>query len=107
MQLDFLKMNETMVRASEYALNPRQKEVDNNVQGLSRTFSEYLKDSIHEVNDLQMETRSLTQDFMMGKLENAHDLMIASEKAGLAMKTMNTLRRKVLDAYREVSQTRL
>ena len=43
----------------------------------------------------------------MGKVDNLHDVMIAGEKAGLAMKTMNTLRKKVLEAYREVSQTRL
>ena len=67
----------------------------------------YLENQLEAVREAQLHSKNMTKDFMMGKVDNLHDVMIAGEKAGLAMKTMNTLRKKVLEAYREVSQTRL
>lgn len=104
MEIDFLKMNETMIRSSEQ----KQKLVPkSNTEAMTGSFAEVLRRNINEVNDLQYQTKNLTQQFATGQLENVHDLMVASEKSGLALKTMNTMRRKFLEIYREVSQTRL
>ncbi|MBW7874473.1 MAG: flagellar hook-basal body complex protein FliE [Candidatus Cloacimonetes bacterium] len=104
MQIDFFKMNETMINSMEQ----KQVVVPASTTGaLQKSFGDYLKENMSHVNDLQLETRRLSEQFAMGELENVHDLMISSEKSGLALKTANTMRKKVLEIYREVSQTRL
>lgn len=44
----------------------------------------------------------LTTDFITGKNENIHNLMIASEKASVLLQFTMQVRNQVLDAYREI-----
>ena len=57
------------------------------------SFANYLENQLEAVREAQLHSKNMTKDFMMGKVDNLHDVMIAGEKAGLAMKTMNTLRK--------------
>jgi len=104
MELDFIKINDRMIQSTQKKMNPIPK---NAVDQVAATFSNYLENQLESVREAQVHSKEITKDFMMGKVDNLHDVMIAGEKASLAMKTMNTLRKKVLEAYREVSQTRL
>ena len=104
MELDFINMNDRMIQSTQKKMNPLPK---NAVDKAAGSFANYLENQLEAVREAQLHSKNITKDFMMGKVDNLHDVMIAGEKAGLAMKTMNTLRKKVLEAYREVSQTRL
>ncbi len=104
MELDFLKMNQTMIQASEQKVFQKPS---NNTEAATRSFGDYLRDSVRDVNNLQNKSKELGEQMAMGELENVHDLMIASEKASLAFKTMNAVRKKIIEAYKEVAQTRI
>lgn len=65
-------------------------------------FAECLQGAIQEVDDLQTESHRMTQNAVLGKVENLHDVMIAAEKAKIAMNLTLEVRGKVLEAYKEI-----
>jgi flagellar hook-basal body complex protein FliE len=67
-----------------------------------KTFSELLSDQIMDVNSLQKEADTAIQKLVSGKSKNIHETMLAVEKAEIAFKTMNQVRNKVIEAYKEV-----
>ena len=76
----------------------------NQGQGIekNRSFSEMLADSIGEVNSLQKEADKAMQRLASGETKNIHEVMLATEKADIAFRTMNNVRSKVIDAYKEI-----
>ncbi len=66
------------------------------------SFSEYLKGALDNVNDLQLESDKATEDFALGKSDNIHGVMIAAEKADVALQFAMQVRNKLLDAYTEI-----
>jgi flagellar hook-basal body complex protein FliE len=68
----------------------------------SKSFTEFLADSISSVNDLQSQANKAIEELVTGKSKNIHETMLAVEKAEIAFKTMNQVRQKVIDAYKEI-----
>ena len=68
----------------------------------SKSFSELLAGQVMDVNNLQKEADVAIQKLVSGKSKNLHETMLAVEKAEIAFKTMNQIRNKVIEAYREV-----
>ncbi|MCF8057682.1 MAG: flagellar hook-basal body complex protein FliE [Bacteriovoracaceae bacterium] len=66
------------------------------------TFGDFLANSITEVNSLQNKANESIQKLVTGENKNIHETMLSVEKAEIAFKSMNQIRQKVLDAYREV-----
>lgn len=75
--------------------------------GNRKSFSELLASSITEVNGLQQEANKAIQNLATGKSKNLHETMLAVEKAEIAFKTMNQIRSKVIDAYKEVMRMQI
>ena len=67
-----------------------------------QTFGQVLGKYIGEVNDLQGQANNAIEKLVTGKSKNIHETMLAVEKAEIAFKTMNQIRMKVIDAYREI-----
>lgn len=67
-------------------------------------FGEVLKGSLEKVNTLQSERSKLVTSFAAGENQNVHELMIAMQKAGLAMNMTSAVRNKVIEAYKELSR---
>lgn len=66
-------------------------------------FSEMLKQAVDNVNNLQQDTSDLRNRFEMGdKSVSLADVMIASNKSGLAFDATVQVRNKVVEAYKEV-----
>ncbi|MBF0500752.1 MAG: flagellar hook-basal body complex protein FliE [Candidatus Riflebacteria bacterium] len=65
-------------------------------------FADKITSAIDEVDGLDKDSQQLTQDAVLGRVENLHDVMIAAEKARTAMSLTLEVRSKVLDAYKEV-----
>lgn len=68
----------------------------------ARSFTDMLVESMSKVNSLQTEANSAIEKLATGKTKNIHETMLAVEKAEIAFKTMNQIRSKVIDAYKEV-----
>lgn len=66
------------------------------------SFSEMLSSSMMDVNSLQKDADVAVQKLASGESKNLHETMLAVEKAEIAFKTMNQIRTKVIDAYKEI-----
>lgn len=75
--------------------------------GDAKTFGDFLKDSISEVNSLQQEANVAMEKLASGQSQNIHETLLAVEKAEIAFKTMNQIRTKVIDAYREIMKMQI
>lgn len=70
--------------------------------GETKSFGEFLADSVAKVNDMQHQANVAMEQLASGKSNNLHETMLAVEKADIAFRTMNQVRSKVLDAYKEI-----
>ena len=68
----------------------------------NKSFGELLLESINKVNDLQKAADTSIEKLVSGKNKNIHETMLAVEKADIAFRTMNQLRLKVIESYREI-----
>ena len=67
-----------------------------------KSFSYMLNQSIMEVNGLQQDADIAVQKLASGQFKNLHETMLAVEKADIAFRSMNQIRMKVIDAYKEI-----
>lgn len=80
-----------------------QKGIGNNDEKTkSVSFGQYLNSAIQQVNNLQLESEKLNEAMAFGLTDNLHQVMIASEKAGLALQFTMQVRNKIMDAYQEI-----
>ena len=73
----------------------------------SKSFGEFLADSINDVNSLQVQANKAMERLATGETNNIQEVMLAANKAEVAFKTMNQVRSKVIDAYREIMRMQL
>jgi len=68
-------------------------------------FGQMLMDALKDVNSAQQDSRQMQTDFMAGRPGvEVHDLMVAMEKASVAMQLTMQVRNKMLEAYQEISR---
>ncbi|AGC67583.1 flagellar hook-basal body complex protein FliE [Thermoclostridium stercorarium subsp. stercorarium DSM 8532] len=68
----------------------------------SISFRDMLMNEIYRVSELEKEADAITSDFISGKTDNIHSVLIAAEKASIALQLMIEIRNKVIDAYNEI-----
>ena len=66
------------------------------------SFGDSLKKAINQVSDAQDKATDYTQKFINGEPVELHQVMAATEEAGLALELMIELRNKFSDAYRTI-----
>lgn len=66
------------------------------------SFSELLKNAVDEVNSLQQQSSEMKAQLLTGQVQDLHQVMIASEKAGVAFQLTLQIRNKVVEAYQEI-----
>ncbi len=71
------------------------------------SFGQYLTEALGQVNSLQQESTSLTNDFIAGKTDSIHEVLIAGEKASLSLQFALEIRNKVLEAYQEINRMQI
>jgi len=79
--------------------NNKTAEVDSDKQV---GFGEMLKKAIDDVNTLQKQAEEAKVKLAAGEVDDLHSVMIAGEKAGLALQFTIQVRNKVIEAYQEV-----
>lgn len=67
-----------------------------------KSFADTLKEAIGSVNEMQKSSDKAAQDLATGRTDNVAEVMIATEKADIALKLMVQVRNKIIDAYQEV-----
>jgi flagellar hook-basal body complex protein FliE len=76
-------------------------------QETGKTFGDFLQDSLGKVNSLQQDANVAMEKLASGESQNLHETLLAVEKADIAFRTMNQVRTKVLDAYREIMKMQI
>lgn len=67
-----------------------------------KSFGEFLTDALKETNSLQNEAAKLNEALAAGKLEDISQVVIAGEKADIAMQLTLQVRNRAVDAYQEI-----
>ena len=67
-----------------------------------QAFSDLFREKLNEVNELQKDSQAVTASFAAGETDNVHNVMIAAEKAKVAVNLTTAVQTKVLDAYNEI-----
>jgi len=70
-------------------------------------FFNILKESLGEVNDMQVKGDQALSDIATGQVKDLHSAAIAIDKAEISMKVMLEVRNKALNAYKEILKTPL
>ncbi|WP_398289538.1 flagellar hook-basal body complex protein FliE [Sporosarcina sp. NCCP-2716] len=65
-------------------------------------FGTYLKEAIQEVNTAQVQSDVMTDKLVRGEDVDLHNVMIAAQKASVALSATMEVRNKVVEAYQEV-----
>lgn len=65
-------------------------------------FADTLKAFYNHVDDQLKTADQKTAEFAVGKNHDIHEVMVASEKAGLSFKLLMQVRNKLLEAYQEI-----
>lgn len=68
-----------------------------------KSFTDFLKDSLSEVNNLQKTGDEMSVRFAGGDPQvDIHDLMLALEEASIAKQLTIEIRNKLVEAYQEI-----
>ena len=88
--------------------------VEKNVSNAAHTpgeahaqFSQFLKDSINEVNKSQAESDRLTEKLALGQDVDLHTVMIAAQKSSVALQATMEVRNKAVEAYQEIMRMQI
>lgn len=65
-------------------------------------FGNMLKSAIENLNDSQIASDRMTDALVKGKNVDLHQVMIASEKAGITLQATMEIRNKAIEAYQEI-----
>ncbi len=96
-----MRIDNALVRSLEQAA-PKPKNADGG------DFGEMLMDALKEVQNAQSQSREAQNAFMAGQPGvEVHDLMIAMERASVAMQLTLQVRNKALEAYQEISRMQI
>lgn len=68
----------------------------------STSFKDILMSALQNVSHLEKESDAITNDFIAGKTDSIHSVLIAAEKASIALDMVIAVRDKILDAYSEI-----
>ncbi|PKM56963.1 MAG: flagellar hook-basal body complex protein FliE [Firmicutes bacterium HGW-Firmicutes-3] len=88
-------------------MTPGKTEVDFKEQSPFKALFNAAMSNIEGTNSLTKKADQMSIDFAVGKIDNIADVMIAQEKASIALQFTVQLRNKLLDAYNEIMRIQL
>jgi flagellar hook-basal body complex protein FliE len=92
---------EEIVELSSRAQQQKQAEED------GPSFVDMLRGQLDQVIDLQNEAEHLQQELAAGRIDDVNQVILAVQKADLALAFTLELRNKVIEAYQEISRMQL
>ena len=94
MQVEALQMTPVQMTGQSHLGETEQREV--------KPFHEFLTDSLGEVNGLIKESERLNVGLAAGRITDVSEVVIASEKAGIATQLTMQVRNRAVEAYQEI-----
>lgn len=66
-----------------------------------KNFGDFMKESFNDANALKLNSDAVTNDFLTGRTDNLHEVMIAGQKAEVAITFVTEVRNRVVEGYQE------
>ena len=95
MEVQALQMTPVMMRAASHL----GETVDKSQRG---DFGTYLKDALSEVNHLQLAAEEQTKLLAAGEVEDVSQVIVAGQKADIALQLTLQMRNRAVSAYQEI-----
>lgn len=73
----------------------------------STSFDNVFKEALDKVNDKQLTSDALTEEFINGGDVEVHEVMLATEEAKMSLQLAVQMRNKMVEAVKELMQTQL
>ena len=70
-------------------------------------FGEVLSNAIGKLNQTQIQADNAIQDFLVGDIQDIHQVTIPMQEAKLTMQLAVEVRNKIVEAYQEISRMQL
>lgn len=86
-------------------IQPRHYNID--VGEIDNSFGDMLTEAIQSVDDTMKASEANVQDFVSGKSDNIHDVMISMQQAQLSFQMMVEVRNKLVESYQELSRMQI
>ena len=67
-----------------------------------KSFGEFLADSLKKVNELELESEKLNAALATGRIEDVSQVVVAAQKAEIALQLTLQLRNRATSAYQEM-----
>jgi flagellar hook-basal body complex protein FliE len=80
---------------------------DNNKKSIDIPFANYLSEEIQKTDELIKKSDKIAETFAAGKTDNLHEVLIAAEKASIALQFTIQIRNKIMDAYNEIMRMQI
>lgn len=94
------------IRIGQAPLTPRidtaAKPREAGAANTAREFGQFLQDALANVEAAQQDAATAAQKLATGEIKDVAEVMIASEKATLALELTVQVRNKVLEAYQDI-----
>lgn len=69
---------------------------------VNKNFAAMLNESLHTVNESQIQSDKATEKMIKGEKIDLHEVMIASQKASVSLALTMEVRNKAVEAYQEI-----
>lgn len=73
----------------------------------TQSFGQIVSQKLEEANSLQKNADQLTESFLTGGPVEIHQMLIAAEKADLALRQTVEVRDKLIDAYKQIANMQI
>ncbi len=73
----------------------------------SNSFQNILKENLDKVNQDQIEADNITNDFVLGKDIDVHEMILSMEEAKMSLQLAIQVRNKVVEAVQELNRMQL
>lgn len=70
-------------------------------------FGEFLNSAVAKLNQSQLQADEVMQNFLVGDIQDIHQVTIAMREAKLTMQLAVEVRNKVVEAYQEISRMQI
>ena len=75
---------------------------ENKVEEPVKSFGEFLADSLKKVNELELDSEKMNAALATGRIEDVSQVVVAAQKAEIALQLTLQLRNRATAAYQEI-----
>ncbi len=95
----------TSITQNPLAVNSEAKKTQSKNDGDS--FGKQIGKILNDVNNLQLDSGKISEQFANGEIQDVHEVMIAGEKATVGLELVMEVRNKLIEAYQEIMRMQM